>query len=1409
MIKKVLLFFLILNLNHVEANNLAITKLTRTSRDVSAGVNNAANNFKIAIDISWQNSWRTDNLNGDGITNWDAAWIFAKYRLNGIGEWKHIQFAENGHEIPTGIVLENGLLDPKSNYHSNANPLLGFFVYRENNGAGNLSINDLKLKWNYASQGILDTDSIDIKFFGIEMVFVPEGAFYVGSGGSEVGSFTNGSWISGATIPLLITSEAPLNIAQTTGSLWGTSNTGNSTIGGAGTLPAAYPKGFGSFYCMKYEISQQQYVNFLNSLTQTQANTRKHTGSSNRYSITGNTVGAYETTNPYVACNYLSWMDLAAYLDWAALRPMTELEFEKACRGTATPVANEYAWGNTVATAATGINNEGFANEVASNPTANAVFSSSTSGPMRIGNFAKAISNREQAGATYYGIMEMSGNLWERVVSVGNIDGRSFEGTHGNGILSNNGNANTISWSGLVSGEVSGALGSGSRGGNSGTSQITMPISTRELATNNSTLRTNSGGRGVRSTEISFSSASLIITTDSISEIASTKADIFVTVVDEGESAVTERGIVFGLSANPSLADSVIIDLGSGPGSYNINLECLDTNTTYFVRAFATNLQGTVYGNELSFTTLPLSNIQWGECFEGGLVFYILTSGDFGYVGGEIKGIVAAKEDIGKMQFGCRGSLTTTTNSIGYGKINTKELVDYHDQLAFDYYSNPSGCNALNDGTVAAKACDTLIYNGFDDWYLPTLLELEKLYQNLHNLGFGNYQDTVYWSSSETNPNSSRMINFDDGGTANLLKNLDAYVLPTRNFTTQKLPPVVNTTLVSNISDIDAISGGNVTESYAQPITARGVVWATNPNPTLADNFTSDGVGLGTFTSNMNSLIPNTTYYYRAYATNKFGTSYGDEFNFTTFCISPSLFNDTISYSTVTDIEGNEYKTIEIGNQEWMAENLRTTSFNNLDPILSKPIDLDWENSTDPLWAVYNNTLDNECPNGKLYNYLAFSDSRNICPTGWHVPTNAEWNTLKDYLIDNGYNWDMTFSGNKIAKSLASKALWEEAFASGYIGFDSSENNRSGFTALPVGARGFNGSYTQQFESTYFGSATEDSPTHFFGQQLNFQFEDFITLSLSKRAGVSCRCIKDFVATLPTITTEPITSITKTSAEGGGNVVDDGGDIVGARGIVYSTNPNPTLADDFTMNGAGTGSFTSSFGGLIPNTTYYVRAYATNNVGTAYGNQEIFTTNGPCDGATMINYNTHNYNLVEIGDQCWFAENLRTTNFSNGDPIANVTVNGTWASLTTPAWCDYANNATNGITYGKLYNWYAAIDSRNVCPTAWSVPSFSDLNILANYIGNFSNAGGAMKTTTGWNAPNNGATNTSGFSALPGGYRFYDGSFFNINVIGNWWLLDAVDVNNARSFNIWNEYIMLNTQDMIKKNGLSIRCVKY
>ncbi len=449
------------------ANNLTLTNLTIKPLDDSTAY--------VKFDIQWENSWRYTNINHD------AAWVFFKVKPEGRTEWEHVTLETNGHVTGTGTPIDIIVPDDR----------VGCFIRRDAEGTGTLSVTNVKVAWNFVSNNLVMTDRVRIQAMAIEMVYVAEGEFYVGSGGTENGSFTDGSWVSGATIPFRITNELALTITNVAGNLWGTSTNGTSTIGAKGELPADFPKGYAAFYCMKYEVTQGQYRDLLNSLNRVQQNTRTAiqnadyfalgggAGISKRESIRcpsvipgppgtiifgcdGNENKMFNETNDAMdrACNWLSWEHGCAFADWAGLRPMTELEFEKACRGPLDPVVNEYAWGDVMIIPTASILNSGSGQETAAN--GNCHFNNNI-GPYRVGIYATASSTRQAAGASYWGIMELSGNVWERAVMVGNgyATGRLFTGLHGDGRLTVLGNADVSFW------PATDATGGGYRGGTS------------------------------------------------------------------------------------------------------------------------------------------------------------------------------------------------------------------------------------------------------------------------------------------------------------------------------------------------------------------------------------------------------------------------------------------------------------------------------------------------------------------------------------------------------------------------------------------------------------------------------------------------------------------------------------------------------------------------------------------------------------------------------------------------------------------------------------------------------------------------------------------------------------------------------------------------------------------------------
>jgi hypothetical protein len=374
------------------------------------------------------------------------------------------------------------------------------------------------LRWNYGISGIDTPDVVSLQVFAIEMVYVPEGAFYAGDNATSTASLKQGS---SDNDPWYISGEGALSVTGGAGNGTGSGQTGavyyyvsngnggEDASGAVFTVPAAYPKGYGAVYVMKYEITQGGYVEFFNTLTDTQKVTRDITGASgknsdaitfrNNVNWSGGSAAATLNggTHGSVACNYLSWGDLVAYLDWAGLRPMSELEYEKMSRGVAGVMSGEYPWGTTNITAASSIVSDGLSTELAGNVGANAVYGNmgSVQGPLRVGLFAGSGTTREGSGASYYGVMELGGNLWERTVTLGNSTGRAYAGNrHGDGNLDIAGNAAVLSSWPSTSG-----TGAGFRGGNWSGNASVARLSDRFSAAYVSGFRSiDYGGRGVR-----------------------------------------------------------------------------------------------------------------------------------------------------------------------------------------------------------------------------------------------------------------------------------------------------------------------------------------------------------------------------------------------------------------------------------------------------------------------------------------------------------------------------------------------------------------------------------------------------------------------------------------------------------------------------------------------------------------------------------------------------------------------------------------------------------------------------------------------------------------------------------------------------------------------------------------------
>lgn len=311
------------------------------------------------------------------------------------------------------------------------------------------------------------------------------------------------------------------------------------------------------------------------------------------------------------------------------------------------------------------------------------------------------------------------------------------------------------------------------------------------------------------------------------------------------------------------------------------------------------------------------------------------------------------------------------------------------------------------------------------------------------------------------------------------------------------------------------------------------------------------------------------------------------------------------------------------------------------------------------------------------------------------------------------------------------------------------------------------------------------------------------------------------VVHVPVVATAAVTAITWNSATCGGNITSDGGFLITERGVVYGTGIDPTIVGSKTSDGEGAGLFVSELMDLLPETNYYIRAYATNSQGTGYGSTMSFTTSGSAPHGTFTDSRDSSvYKTISIGNQIWMAENLRY--------LPSVVGPGT-SSATLPYYYVYGYNGTdvavakgtiNYTTFGALYNWPAAMNGlsgsnanpsgvQGICPEGWHLPSDAEWSVLTEFLGGENVAGGKMKENSGlyWANPNVGATNESGFTALPGGYLYFDNHFHHIGYYGTWWS------TTPGYSNIFDRYVKNDNASVYRsesgpENGWSIRCVK-
>jgi len=499
---------------------------------------------------------------------------------------------------------------------------------------------------------------------------------------------------------------------------------------------------------------------------------------------------------------------------------------------------------------------------------------------------------------------------------------------------------------------------------------------------------------------------------------------------------------------------------------------------------------------------------------------------------------------------------------------------------------------------------------------------------------------------------------------------------------TLAVTPSVNTMPVGSVNQTSATIGGNVISDGGFPVTVRGICWSKQQQPLISGNKAVSGGGLGQFSCNLTNLEPGTTYYARAFAVNAYDTAYGNQVSFTTgiITVKPEVSTSVISNITTTTAQAGGNVSSDGG---------------------------------------------------------ASVTERGVC---WSI--NEEPTTLN----------------NKVQSGEGTGTFTCE------------------ITDLLPNTTYFARAYAINAEGTSYGS------------QVQFTTNREITA--------------------PVIVTSNVSSVTSTSAIGGGTITDDGGSEIIERGICWCINQYPTAFDNKATGSSVSGQFSVGMTGLLPNTNYYIRAYAINSIDTAYGSQVSFTTLSPESGSFTDSRDGISYKWIRAGKQIWMAENLAYL------PYVSPSTEGSSDSEKYYVYDYEGTNVEEAKTtdyykeYGVLYNHFTA--QQGVCPIGWHLPIIEEWDELINYWTGTDEAGGKLKETgtTYWESPNTGATNQSEFTALPAGKREFTGGYNQIGKEAYFWT-----DSQTRSYDVFGIYLTNNSSvassnTFNSESGFSVRCVK-
>ena len=933
--------------------------------------------------------------------------------------------------------------------------------------------------------------------------------------------------------------------------------------------------------------------------------------------------------------------------------------------------------------------------------------------------------------------------------------------------------------------------------------------------------------------EITSASLPVISLTTAVNSITKTTATSGGNVTSDGGALIKLRGVCWSTKVNPTAALSTKTIDGTGAGVFSSSLTGLSADSTYYVRAYATNSTGTAYGSSITFstitnhvaptiTTIAATNIAKTTATSGGNV---TSDGGATII---VRGVCWSTSVNPTIALN-----TKTTNGTGTGIFSSSLTGLSADST---YYVRAYATNSA--GTAYGSS---ITFSTITNYVVPTLSTsaATNVAQTTATSGGNVTSDggatiTVHgvcWSTS-TNPTIALNTKTTDeigstiftskltGLSANTIFYVRAYA--TNSVGTgygSEVTFKTAATVSSTVTDID----GNV---YSE-VTIGTQVWMVgnlkttkyrngDPIPNVTNGTSWAALNTGAYCWYNNDLANKADYgaLYNAY-------SVADTRNIAPIGWHVSTFAEwttMIKYLGDEDVAGN--KLAEKGTLHWVSPNNGATNESGFTALPGGACNFEgqhgsvtaigyWWTSTESdllltmAKRIYNSptnvgmTRNTEINAGApKKNGFSVRCVKDVDPANAEMPT---LNTTNASIITNtSANCGGNISNDGRASIISRGVCW----------------NTSSNPTIALNTKTSDGAGTGIFSSSLSGLTAGTT----------YYVRAYATNSAGTSYGSGLTFTTLANPVVPTLSTTAASNITQTTATSGGNVTADGGATITARGVCWSTSANPTIElSTKTSNGTGTGLFLSSLAGLKAGTTYYLRSYATNSIGTGYGSKYSIMTSFASDGSTIMDIDGNVYSTITIGTQVWMVENLKTTKYRDGSNIPNVTDNAEWSNLNSSGYCWYNNDISNKNKYGALYNWFT-LNTEKLAPTGWHVPNDIEWGILQNYLinngygsqGDGTDIAKSMAATSGWSifstsgtvGNDSGSNNSSGFSALPGGSRDLDGTFRYLGNDGVWWQNSKYSTEGAWSLgiNFNSRFIYHGVAYML--SGYSVRCVK-